>query len=225
MITIARKLGILTLLLAGASGSLAAGEPISLKAGDPLPGPFQVLMVSGPRAGRFNCPVCDYDLFPSVLVFLRDADKPSAAVLDLLKKLDAAIAKHASSHLDGCAIFLSDGGYRKALESPLDENAKAPDLELAKATVIKEQRVSTLADLAKAQNLTHLTVGLGTADGPEKYGLDKKAAVTVLVYNQMKIVGAYAYEKDQLTQADVDKILKQVDTLAAETVIPPPRKK
>jgi hypothetical protein len=225
MVTIPRNFGVFVLLLAGVSGSLAAADEAKpLKAGDALPGPFQVLMVTGPRAGRFHCPVCEYDLFPSVLVFIRDTEKPSAALVDLLKKLDAAIAKHTSSHLDGCAIFLGDGGYRKALESPLDDTAKALDLELAKATVIKDERVANLTSLAKAQNLTHLTLGLCTADGPEKYHLDKKAAVAVLVYNQLKIVGAYAYEKDQLTAPEVEKILKQVETLAAETVIPAPRK-
>jgi hypothetical protein len=220
----ARNLGVLAFLLAAAGSLAAADDAKPLKAGDDLPGAFQVLMVTGPRPGMFHCPVCEYDLYPSVLVFVGDAEEPGKPVLELLKKLDAAIARHAGSHVGGCAIFLNDGGYRKALETPVNAAAKAPDQELAKATVLKDQRVAALESLAKKQDLKHLTLALSSAEGPAGCALDKNAGVTVLVSARQKIVGAYAFPKGHLTDQEVDKILKQVDEMAAASVIPARRK-
>src|SRR5262245_27538906 len=195
-----------------------AGEDKALQPGAVVPGPFQVLMVTGPRAGSFHAPVCEYDLNPAVLIFVRDGAEASPPLIDLLKKLDTAIAKHPQARLGACAVFLNDGGYRKAIEAPLEKDKKVTDLALTAATVAKEEKEAKVKALAKKENLNLVTLGLGTAGGPEKYQLNPMADITVLIFHQQKVLGNYAYPKGEFSAKDVDKILQQVESVADEVV-------
>lgn len=192
----------------------AAQEAKPLKAGATIPGPFQTLMVTGDRAGNFHCPVCEYDLRPAVLVFVRDVDDAGPAVIDFLKKLDALIAKHPSARISACAVFVNDGGYRQLIQSQIDNAAKVADLELTRAVLAKEDKEAKIKDLAKKASLKNVTLGLGSPNELAKYDLGKDAEVTVLVYNRQQVVGVEAFPKDKLTEEGSAKILKEVEAVA-----------
>jgi hypothetical protein len=200
--------------------SLMAGDAgKALQKGDDLPAPFDVYMVTGPRAGKFHCPVCESGLNLGVLIFVRDAsDIDKAPLLTLLKKLDVVIGKHPSARIGACAVVLDDGGYRKALETKIEESSKITDLTLTKATEAREGKEATLAGVAKKNELKDLTLALGTKGGPEGYKLSENADVTVLIYHKLRIVGNYAFKKGEITEKDVDTIVNQVDTTAADIV-------
>jgi hypothetical protein len=198
-----------------AAGALqAADEAKPLQAGDTLPGPFQVYMATGPRAGMFHCPVCEYDLNPAVLIFIRDVADVDAKVLDFLKRVDAAIGAHAQARMGACAIIMNDGGYRKLLEAPIGTEPKVPEIELTKAIGAKDDNVKRLRDLGK--NFKFLTLGLGSAGGPEKYGINKDASITVLFYDQQVVVSNSSFKKADFNEMAGDKILKEIDAKAVE---------
>lgn len=213
MRTTTRILGII-LTLAAVAAVAAAQEAKPLKAGEKIPGPFQTLIVTGDRAGNFHCPVCEYDLRPAVLVFVRDVDDAGPGLTEFLKKLDALIAKHPNARIGACAVFVNDGGYRQSIQNQIDNAAKVTDLELTRAILAKEDKEAKIKDLAKKAGLKNITLGLGSAKELVKYDLDKNAEVTVLVYDRQEVVGVEAFAKDKLTEQDAAKILKQVETVA-----------
>jgi hypothetical protein len=185
--------------------------------GEVIPGPFQAYMATGPRAGMFHAPVCEYDLNPSLLVFLADGVEFDAAVLELLKKMDGLIAKYPQAKLGATAIVLGDGGYRKAIETAL-EDKKVTDLALTVATLSKEERDAKLKDIAKKADLQHVTLGFAPSAELEKYPLDAKADVNVLFLHQHKIIAKNAYPKGGLGAQDIEQILGRVETTAKEVI-------
>src|SRR5262245_23162318 len=118
-------------------GTPGFGQETGLKLGDTVPGPFQVLMATGPRAGMFHAPICDFDLNPGVVVFVREAALASKPLDELIKGLDAAISQHPQARLAAYVVLLNDGGYRSAIEAPL-EDKKVTDTSLTTATLAKE---------------------------------------------------------------------------------------
>jgi hypothetical protein len=206
---------IIPVLWTAVAGTLAAAQEAKpLKAGDTIPGSFQVLMATGPRADMFHSPVDEYDLNPAVLIFIRDADDMKGPVLDFLKKVDAAIAAHPQARIGGCAIVMNDGGYRKGLEAPIDTTLKVPDIELTKATVAKDEKLKVLREAGK--NLKFVTLGLGNVGGPEKYAIAKDADITVLFYHQQIVVSNSAFKKADFTDMAADKIVSAINAKAVE---------
>lgn len=203
----------------------AQQEAKPFQTGQDLPGAFQVLVVTGERTGRFHCPVCEYDQNPGVLVFTREGAEPSAPVQDLLKKLDAAIARHPQARIGACAVFLSDGGYRQALEGKLENVPKTTDEPLAKAIVSKQQQETRLRDLAKKLGLKNLTLALGSKEGPANYKIPADADVTVLAFSKQRVVGYYSFPKGKLSDKDVEQTLQQVDKMAGDVLRPVAQKK
>jgi hypothetical protein len=185
-----------------------------LKTGDFLPGPFQVLMITGERAGMFHCPVCEYDLRPAVLVFLPDVDLDPKQV-GLLQKLDALIAKYPAARLTAGAVFMNDGDYRKLIQQNIDNSAKVKDLKLTNAINHKEEQEAKIKKLARDANLKNLTLGLGSHDDVAKYAADK-SKITVLFYLKQKVISIDSFDKDKLTDQEVEKVLKPIDATCAE---------
>lgn len=216
MRSLAHSFPVVVLTLAAFGPFLAAQEVKPLKAGDPLPGAFQVLMVTGDRAGNFHCPVCEFDLRPAVLVFVHDVDDINPTLEGFLKKLDALIAKHPKSRIGATVVFLNDGDYRKLLQNQINNSAKVAELELTKAILVKEEKEAKIKALAKAAKLQNVTLGLGSSEELKNYKLDDKAAVTVLFYDKQQVVSVASFPKDKLTDQDADKILKEVDQNATD---------
>jgi hypothetical protein len=149
------------------------------------------------------------------LVFVRDGADVAKPLSTLLKGLDAAIAQNPQARLAASVVFLNDGGYRQALETPLEEK-KVAELTLTTATLAKEVKVAQAGALAKQENLKHVTLALGAVGGPPGYKLTPDADVTVLILNQQRIVAAHTFAKGQFTEAEVHKMLQTVDGLAEE---------
>src|SRR5262245_54218972 len=87
--------------------------------------PFDVLMVTGRRAGKFHCPATEFGLNPGVLIFTRaEPDALGKPLTDFLKALDEQIGKYPFARLGTSVIFLGDGGYQEALLAKSDKNDK-----------------------------------------------------------------------------------------------------
>jgi hypothetical protein len=204
---------VLTACLLALIGVSRAQEGVGLKAGDDLPGSFQMLSVAGKHVGQFYCPVCDHGLAPGVLIFTREVPENGKPLATLLQKLDELIANRADGRLAAAAVFLDDGGYRQALAAKSEE-AKVGELELTKAITARDEKAAQVAKLAKEAKLQNVTLGLGTDSGPKEYKIAKDAGTTVLIYNQLKVVRIASFGKDGLTAAKVDALLADVKQLA-----------
>jgi hypothetical protein len=218
-----------TALLAGILLAQQAGAGL-LKPGAKVPGAFHVLSVTQPptmlkpipQAGRFHCPVCEYRLNPVVLIFARQPDSgeeagKSASLTSLLKKLDAAIDKHADVQIGACAIF-NDGGYMKQVLADLDEatsvSVPVKDVEFTKAIEFKEALEAKLKSLAKSADFKHVALSMGSP--PEAYAIPANNDVRVLFYANHEVILDEAFPRDKLTDAAIEKIVKTVEDKATE---------
>ena len=181
------------LLLAGASLTAMMAED-QMKSGpqpgEYVPGPFHFLNVNGAFASSPHCLVCEFGLKPVAAVFVREVPmdvEKSKSLLDLLTKLDDAVATNQKAELCAFPVFLS----------------KEYADEATRKTAVKR-----LEDLST--KFKNLVVSVGGPDGPEKYNLNTAAEVTVLLYSRSKVIANFAYGKDKLTDKDVETILEAV---------------
>jgi hypothetical protein len=188
--------------------------------GRELPGPFQALAVVGEGAGRFRCPVCDNGLRASILVFVRFPETPDAAIVSLLKGMDALVEANAADRVRAFAVFLGDSSYKDAIEAKIDENSKVTDLNLTRAIITKDERVAALKSLAKDAGLRHVDISLAPAEGPPQYGINRDAEVTVILYYKLKVVANYAYPAGQFTPAEAEKTVRNLKTALARLTQP-----
>jgi len=151
--------------------------------GAKVPGPFHPLNVNGKDAGKKACLYCENLYNPVAAVFARDPADP--ALLKLIAALDAVTAKNEAAEMGSFVVYLS-----------------ADDTLAAK---LKEQ-----ADKAGYKKIV---LSVDTADGPAKYDIAKDAAVTVLLYKELKVVANFTFEKGKLTEQDVAKIVADVSKI------------
>lgn len=190
-------------ILAGASLLLA--QESGPKAGKLLPGPFDCYNLNGEAKGRQHCLVCEFGLRPSVLVFARDVPKEKEGALGaLFKRLDEAIDTYKDQELRGGVVFLSPDARSSATATEMD-----PDklVEEAKARDALYQRLEE-----QAKEYKNILFGVYPIDGPvmKTYSLDAKAAVTVLVYNRLRVLDNFAFAEGALGEPDVAKIMEKV---------------
>jgi hypothetical protein len=180
------------LVLAAGAGGAADKLESGPQPGKEIPGPFHPYNVTGPRAGKPHCLVCDYGLDPGVAIFARTVPtKPDAPLADLIKKLDDLIAKRPDVRLGAFVVFLND----------------------AKETE-REALIKSLEKLSAALKLQHVVLSIGPAAGPEGYDIDKDAEVTVLVYQKLEVKANFAFPRGTpLTAKDADTIAAEVQKL------------
>jgi hypothetical protein len=204
------------LALASTLFSAEEKDAYRLKPNDPIPGPFQALSVvvpattpkPMPQPNRLHCPVCEYRLSPAVLIFARQLDEADNAPLaKLLKKLDAFSEKHPDAQLGICAVY-NDGGYLKAIEKEIEEGTPAKEQELSTAIDAKDEMVAKLKKLAKAADFKHVSLSLGS---PSNYQVPPNTDLRVLFYDKHLAVSDNAYARDKLTDAEIDKIVSEVE--------------
>jgi peroxiredoxin len=165
--------------------SFSAAKADDLKSGPDgkIGGAFNVKAITGEKAGKSLCYVCQYN-----------AEQRPAVVLIFTQKADDQLAT-----------------LVKSVDEVQKTNAKL-------GTVVVGVSGVQAADLEKLQTTHKLTTPLTVAedkDGPEKYKLNKDAAVTVLVYKQGgQIAKSFAF-KD--TKAAADKA-KDIAAAAADAV-------
>jgi hypothetical protein len=73
-----------------------------------------------------------------------------------------------------------------------------------------EEMEKKLKDLAKKEKLEKTALTLDNPSGPSNYDINKKAAVTVLLYVGKKVKVNRAYEKGAFKDADVEAIIKDL---------------
>lgn len=113
---------VLTLVL----GARAEDKGTALKSGPQIgqevPGPFHPLNINGAKAGQKNCLYCENGTRPVAMIFARQVDEPTIA---LIKKIDAANQK-AGDKMGSFVVFLSDD---EQLPTKLKETADKANLQ------------------------------------------------------------------------------------------------
>ena|SRR5438270_562048 len=175
----------------------------------PLPGTFQAWMVTGKHVGRFHSPVCETGLHPLALILCRDVNETDQPLIDLMKRLDQSLAKHAGVEPSAFVIFLRDGEFREAVDKGGDDFNK----KLARVSLDKEQLETKLKGLAKAKELGHIGLALASEQALTEYKLDEKAAVSVLLCHQQDVLARYDVPREKWTETEAGKIADEFEKL------------
>jgi hypothetical protein len=182
-----------TLLPAGTVLLVAwAVAPQSSGAGDPCvsgpqigqrPGPYSFLVATGQERGQPTCYVCETAEKPAVIVFARSVTDPLGK---LLAACDDAVA------------------------------ARPKDAMRGWMTVLGEKTIG-LDDLGRWATKTGLkSVPVGVFDdpvGPPSYRLADDADVTVILFENRKVMANFAFRKGELDDAAVKRVADQLSRL------------
>ncbi len=165
-----RQLVSLALAVAVLSPSFASAEEVKsgLETGKAI-NPFYVTKIAGAEddgkvAGDNLCYRCKNGARPQVMVFTRSTDDK---VVALVKQLDEQLKKNEEAQLRAFVNLLGDS----------KDAATAQAKKLATAT--------------SAKNVPFV-VPNEFENGPEDYGINAKAELTVIIANESKVVGSYA---------------------------------
>ncbi|MEM8733556.1 MAG: hypothetical protein AAGG44_05020 [Planctomycetota bacterium] len=155
-------------MLMFSAAAFAEGIKSGLEEGDRI-GAFNVTKCAGAEAdkvavGEKLCYRCKNGSRPQVMVFTRSTDEKLAK---LLGKLDQAVTKHEDSQL-------------RAFVNVLGESRDAASDEAKK-----------LAKASKAENIPFV-VPVEFENGPENYGINPKAEITIIFANESKVVANYS---------------------------------
>jgi hypothetical protein len=103
-------------------------------------------------------------------------------VTKLIKKLDGCTVKNSEAKMGGFVVFCSD-------EEGLDKKLKS---------------------MAKEADLKKMVLAIDNPAGPQKYKVNEKADVTVILYREHVVKANYAFAKGQLKDKDIDAIAADV---------------
>ena len=150
------------------------------------PGPYSFLVATGPERGQPTCYVCETAEKPGVIVFARTVSDP---LRKLLAACDEAVA------------------------------ARPKDAVRAWMTVLGEKTIG-LDDLGRWATKTGLkAVPVGVFDdpvGPPSYKLAHEADVTVLLFENKKVVANFAFRAGELDDAAVKRVGEQLTRLGGK---------
>jgi hypothetical protein len=111
------------------------------------------------------------------MIFAREV---SDSLTSLVKKIDAETAKNSKAKMGSFVVYISDD------EKLGDKLKSIASKEGIKSTVL------TIMD---------------NPTGPPKYEVAKDAAVTVVFYNQRKVLANHAFKAGEFNSAAVDKVM------------------
>jgi hypothetical protein len=150
------------------------------------PGPYSFLVATGPERGQPTCYVCETAEKPGVIVFARSVSDPLARVI---QAADEAVA------------------------------ARPKDAMGAWMTVLGEKTIS-LDELAKWSTQAGLkSIPVGVFDdpvGPPSYKIADDADVTVLVFENRKVLANFAFRKGELDDAAIKQVSDQLSRLGGK---------
>ena len=150
------------------------------------PGPYSFLVATGPERGQPTCYVCETAEKPGAIVFARSLSDPLAKVLGAC---DEAVS------------------------------ARPKDAMRAWMTALGEKTVS-LDDLGKwatQAGLKGLPVGVfDDPVGPPSYKLAADADVTVIVFENRKVLANFAFRKGELDAAAIKKVADELAKLGGQ---------
>jgi hypothetical protein len=180
-----RKLFAAAVLVAAVSGfGFAAEIKSGPQSGEKVPGPFTPLNINGESAGKKNCLFCKQGDSPTVAIFARTADCPGTA--KLIQKIEATIAANEKAGLGSYVVFLSDD----------------------------DKLEGQLKDMVEKAKLKNVMLSIDSPKGPEKYEINKDADLTVLVYNERKVVTNHSFAKGKITDKDIETIAAEAAKMA-----------
>src|SRR5262245_15000856 len=119
------------------------------------------------------------------MIFAREI---SDNLTSLVKKIDAATAKHADCSMGSFVVFCSD-------DDTLEKKLK---------------------DLADKEKINKTVLTIDNPAGPRAYKIAKDADVTVVLYEKHKVKANHAFKKGELTDSDIDKIVADVAKILPE---------
>ena len=191
-----------TLILAQEDGQKVSSGP---QVGKTLPGPFDCLIVNGPRKGQQHCLVCEHGLSPAVIVFTREPGEGKEGMLNsLLAKLDEAVDRHRDESLGAAVVFLSPDAKNSA------NNSQEKDID--KLVAEAKARTDLLKRLAaRTEKLKNVVAGCVAIEGPEGYKISPKAETTVLLCERHQVVANFAFAAGKMSDADVGRIIMKLD--------------
>jgi hypothetical protein len=107
----------------------------------------------------------------------------------LVKKLEAATAKHSDCKLGVFVVFLTD-----------DEDKMSKQLK----------------EMAEKEKIKKVVLCIDNPQGPPKYKIAKEADVTVLYYTKRKVAKNFAFEAGKMTEKDVTKVIDELKSILPE---------
>jgi len=173
-------------LFAGLAVALVAGfaSAADLKSGPQVGGkvqvPFYPLNLNGPTPGEKKCLVCRNGDNPVAMIFARSMDDKN--LVALMKKIDAATAENTDCKMGSFVVFCTD-----------DDKAE-----------------KALSELVTKEGYKKLVVSIDNPAGPKEYTVAKDADITVVLYTDRNVKANYAFKKGELSEKDVDAIVKDV---------------
>jgi hypothetical protein len=209
-----KKLIVLALTFAwlAPSGPVGAAETLTSgpQAGAKIPGSFAPLIINGnwkdvneKPVDRHHSLVVEFGLKPVVLVFARSPAED--ATFAFLKKLDARVEAHKAQFLKGGAVFLC-----------LDDRKTKGEVDAKELLAAAKEKEEILIPLKeKTQGLKSLQVGVTYPEGPPAWGLNKKADITIVFYYKLVVKKSLAFEKGELDDKAVTRVLNDLDALVA----------
>ena len=168
-----------------ASWSIAEDIKSGLKVGEGI-GPFDVTKLAGAEkdgvsVGKQLCYRCKNGSRPQVMIFTRSSDEK---VVSFVKQLDAALAKNSDKQLTAFVNYLGE--------------SKDAAADAAKK----------LCSTAKVE-LVPFVVPNEFENGPEDYGINAKADVTILIAKEGKVTANHAFAKAK--DLDASSVLKDIE--------------
>lgn len=148
---------------------------------------FYVRAITGPLKNKSVCYVCRNGDRPVVMLFVRQI---TPGLKKLLKGIDAEIDAHRAAGLRGFGVFLAGEG-----------NELLPQVQ----TLAFDEQI----------NLP-LTIAAAPSDGSAGGTIHPDAAVTVMLYRDQAVTANFAYRADELQDAQIERIIKGIRTLADE---------
>ncbi|MFO0965682.1 MAG: hypothetical protein U0793_08875 [Gemmataceae bacterium] len=193
---------------------LVSGPP----AGENLPGPFDSRIINGEFKEKQHCLICENRLFPVILVFVRDPEPPKewkddGPIRYLFDKLEEAVDNHERFYLKANVIWLSPDAHSSATDvgvkeaKVLVEEAKNRDLLLKKLT-------------ARAEKSKNVIMAAFPKEGPKGWKIDPAAAVTIVFFNQLRVIRNEAFGEGKMTKEDVDRFIGFVDSTIKSWRVP-----
>jgi hypothetical protein len=203
--------------MASAQGSLKSGP----QPGQLIPGSFSPYNVNGKFGqkddgkekvpGRHHCLVCEFELKPVVLIFVRES-KDDKLLMELLKQIDQTIEKNREmgGNLSSFVVFLSPYGTDAAIEAAKGSEPKTEDPK--KLIELLTGRTELLGRLEqRASQLKHVVLTYFPEEGPKDYKIAPQAEFTIILYENLKVKSNFAYPMNQMTVQDNVTVMEEIN--------------
>ena len=181
---------------------LLAALAVRTRGAEPLPAPvdpgsrlghsLSEQFVNGPHAGTRRSLICHLAGRPAVLVYARGTDP---GVVELLRRLDAVALCGKDQDMTSACVLLT---------------GQEEDLQTLQALAQRETFGRTVLAATPLQWERPYFGSL-----PNRRNLHKEAAVTVILLRRLRVESSYAFREGELTDHDVDEIVKAASALLA----------